>query len=156
MSALSLSDYDFQISYGPSDDRLHEFYIPALSRSIRYDRSAGFFSSSALAVAAAGVAHLIRNEGTMRLLVGASLDEHDIEAIQKGHDLAGVVQKKLLPFLDDPEKMTRRRLEVLAWMVAVGSLKIRVVLPQINGRPLPTPTPWTTLGSNCGKSMDPR
>ncbi|RJR43507.1 MAG: hypothetical protein C4576_14195 [Desulfobacteraceae bacterium] len=136
MSLSSLQNYDFQISYGPTNDRLHEFYIPALSRSIRYDRSAGFFSSSALAVAATGVAHLIKNEGTMRLLVGASLDEQDVDAIQKGHDLAGVVQKKLLPFLEDPEEMTRRRLEVLAWMVAVGSLKIRVVLPQRDGIPL--------------------
>ena len=50
-----LRDHEFQISYGPSDDRLHRFYIPALERSVSYDRSAGFFSSSALAVAAAGL-----------------------------------------------------------------------------------------------------
>ncbi|MFH1931512.1 MAG: hypothetical protein ABIN18_08000 [Pseudomonadota bacterium] len=82
MSSPSLRDYDFKISYGPSDDRLHTFYIPALTRCLGYDRSAGFFSSSALAVAAAGVAHLIKNDVTMRLLVGADLNYQDVAAIK--------------------------------------------------------------------------
>jgi len=46
---VSLCDHLFQLSYGPGDDRLHAFYIPALSASARYDRMAGFFTSSALA-----------------------------------------------------------------------------------------------------------
>jgi hypothetical protein len=60
----------FKIFYGPRDDRLHAFHIPALERSVRYDRSAGSFSSSALAIAAAAMARLIQNGGQMRLLVG--------------------------------------------------------------------------------------
>ena len=131
-----LKSYDFQISYGPADDRLNGFYIPALSRSVRYDRSAGFFSSTALAVAAAGVAHLLKNDGMMRLLVGAELDANDVAAVQQGHDLAQILKDKLLPLLDNPEEMARRRLEVLAWMVAEGRLEIRVVLPCANGKPL--------------------
>jgi hypothetical protein len=63
MPESTLKSYDFQISYGPADDRLNVFYIPALSCSVRYDRSAGYFSSTALAVAAAGVAHLLKNGG---------------------------------------------------------------------------------------------
>jgi hypothetical protein len=133
----SFKDYEFKISYGPADDRLHSFYIPALSRSVQYDRSAGFFSSSALAVAAAGVAHLIKNNGTMRLLVGAELNPEDVAAIQKGHDPATIVKDKFLPLLEDPEEMAKRRLEVLAWMVAEGTLQIKVVLPQRYGKPLP-------------------
>ncbi|MBW1999021.1 MAG: DEAD/DEAH box helicase family protein [Deltaproteobacteria bacterium] len=136
MSAHSLKEYPFEISYGPSDDRLHGFYIPALSRSIRYHRSAGFFSSTALAVAASGVAHLIKNEGSMRLLVGANLDENDVAAIQKGHDLSRILRDKLLPYLDNPDEFAKKRLEVLAWMVAKGTLEIKVVLPQRDGIPL--------------------
>ena len=30
---MRLRDHPFQLSYGPSDDRLHAFYIPALSAS---------------------------------------------------------------------------------------------------------------------------
>ena len=71
----SLQIHPFRIFYSLVDDPLRNFYIPALSASARYDRSTGFFSSSALAVAAEGVARLIQNGGTMRLLVGAALDE---------------------------------------------------------------------------------
>jgi len=137
LAGYSLKEYEFKISYGPADNRLDDFYIPALSRSIQYSRSAGFFSSTALAVAAAGVAHLIKNNGTMRLLVGAELSPQDIEAIKKGHDLGELLKEKFLPFLEDPEDLARRRLEVLAWMVAKGALKIKVVLPQRDGKPLP-------------------
>jgi len=48
----SLRTYPFRIFYSPADNPLENFYIPALSASVQYDRSAGFFSSSALAVAA--------------------------------------------------------------------------------------------------------
>ena len=42
---MNLRDHPFRIYYGPADDPLANFYIPALSASVRYDRSAGFFSS---------------------------------------------------------------------------------------------------------------
>ena len=134
-----LRDYPFQISYGPADDRLRHFYIPALARSVRYDRAAGFFTSSALAVAAAGVAGLIHNGGRMRLLVGARLDEDDVAAIERGHDLAEQITPHFLAQLAEPEDLLlRRRLEALAWMVAADTLEIRVVLPiGPDGRPLP-------------------
>jgi len=136
---MRLRDHDFQISYGPADDRLHDFYIPALSASIRYDRTAGFFSSTALAVAAAGVARLVAQGGTMRLLVGAELSEADVRAIERGQALDEVVAERLIAALSEPEEeVMRRRLEVLAWMVAAGRLQIRVVLPKgPDGYPLP-------------------
>jgi len=91
----SLRNYSFRISYGPSDDRLHQFYIPALRASTRYDRMTGFFTSSALAVAAAGIAHLIAGGGRMRLRVGAQLSPEDVEAIREGHALQKVVAARL-------------------------------------------------------------
>lgn len=137
MAAL-LRDHEFKISYGPQDDRLDDFYIPALERSVQYDRAAGFFSSSALAIAAAGIGRLIQNGGRMRLLVGAKLYEEDVNAIEDGYSLMEQVSGKLLAVLDDPEDLLmRRRLEALAWMVADGMLEIRVVLPtDPSGKPL--------------------
>ena len=66
----SLRGHSWRAYYGPSDDRLNDFYIPALSRSRRYDRSAGYFTSSSIAIAATGLAHLIRSGGRMRLRQG--------------------------------------------------------------------------------------
>lgn len=135
----SLNENSFNIFYGPADDPLHKFYIPALKASLRYDRSAGFFSSTALAVAAEGVAHLIQNGGKMRLLVGAELSEQDVQAIQCGHDLQEKVTESLLQHFPDPQDaLLQRRLEVMAWMVAEGLLEIKVVLPKDqNGNPIP-------------------
>ena len=61
--------------------------LPAvrIGKSVRYDRAAGYFSSTMLAVAAAGVTKLILNGGQMRLLCGADLAEHDVAAINEGH-----------------------------------------------------------------------
>ena len=64
-----------------SDDILFDFYIPMLERTQRYDRISGFFSSTALAVAARGILGLIENGGTMRLLTCQRLSPEDSAAI---------------------------------------------------------------------------
>ncbi len=138
-----LTEVKWNIYYGPSDDRLRDFYIPALSRAVSYDRTAGFFSSRSLAIAAAGVAHLVRSGGSMRLLVGAQLTKEDVQAIERGEEaFNAALEARLLEALQDlasdPTDPARRRLEVLAWLVAAGRLEIRVVLPVgPDGRPLP-------------------
>jgi len=136
---LSLRDHPFRIYYGPADDPLNNFYIPALSASVQYDRRAGYFSSSALAVVAAGVARLIQNGGHMRLLVGAALSEQDVASIRQGYDLKTRITERLLDHFRDPQDaLLRQRLEVLAWMVAEGTLEIKVVLPRDEyGLPIP-------------------
>jgi superfamily II DNA or RNA helicase len=136
----SLRDCEFQISYGPADDRLARFFIPALAASVRYDRAAGYFSSSMLAVAAAGVVGLIANGGKMRLLCGADLSADDVEAVRKGHEeLAAVVARRMKIRLALPEDdYVKNRLQALAWLVGTGQLEILVVLPKgPDGQPLP-------------------
>jgi superfamily II DNA or RNA helicase len=135
-----LRDSDFQISYGPGDDRLNRFFIPALSASVRYDRAAGYFSSSMLAVAAAGVVRLIANGGRMRLLCGADLSQEDVEAIRQGHaQLEELVAKRMKERVFLPESdYVQNRVKALAWLVGTGQLDIRVVLPKgPDGHPLP-------------------
>jgi hypothetical protein len=152
---LSLRDHPFQIYYGPADDPLNNFYVPALSASVQYDRSAGYFSSSALAVAAAGVARLIQNGGRMRLLVGAALSEQDVESIRQGHDLKARLTERLLDHFHDPQDaLLRQRLEVLAWMVAEGTLEIKVVLPRDeHGLPIPAPQTQDYYHTKFGDSL---
>jgi len=137
-----LRDCKFQISYGPSDDRLRSFFIPALAASVRYDRAAGYFSSSMLAVAAAGVVKLIANGGKMRLLCGADLSEEDVKAIEQGQaQLEKLVARRMKERIVLPEDDYRKnRVQALAWLVGTGQLEIMVVLPKgANGHPLPGP-----------------
>lgn len=136
---VSLKDLDIDFYYGPANDPLRNFYIPVLNSSVRYDRSAGFFSSSALAVAAEGIAHLIQNGGKMRLLVGAELSIEDVGAIQSGYDLRTKICENFLDHFPEPQDaLLRQRLEAMAWMVAEGRLEIKVVLPtDAHGNPIP-------------------
>ncbi len=135
-----LKDVQYRVFYRPNDNPLETFYLPTLAASVRYDRSAGFFRSSALAVAAAGIVRLIQNEGRMRLLVGAELSEQDVEAIKKGYEQRDdVLARNMLGQFPDPgDGQLKQRLDALTWMVANGTLDIKVVLPlDEQGYPIP-------------------
>jgi len=82
---LGLRDLDLKPAYdSDEDDILNDFYIPALSESIRYSRLAGFFSSTALAIAARGICSFILKGGQMELIIGARLSKRDVDAIKAG------------------------------------------------------------------------
>ena len=142
---MNLPTHPFRLSYGPRDDRLHDFYLPALERSVLYRRSTGYFSSAALAVAAAGVARLVENDGSMQLLCGADLASEDVEAVLRGESLKGRVERAMLRGIElgqggDIDARLTARLEILAWLVAHEKLTIRVVLPKgPDGQPVPSP-----------------
>ncbi len=134
-----LRDREWRIYYPDTRERLSDFYIPALSVAKSYDRSAGYFTSRSLAIAAAGVSRLLRNEGTMRLLVGAQLTEEDVKAVEEGYDLRERIAAGLVAQLRDPADLVERdRLAALAWMVARNRLEVRVVL-EADERGLPIP-----------------
>jgi len=129
---MNLRDIQFKHAYdSDEDDALNEFYIPTLSSSTRYRRLAGFFSSSALAVAARGISGLIRNGGRMELVVGAKLRKVDIEAIKKGIEARErVIADAMIKNLDQIEsEFVRDHVRALAWMVANNKLEIKVAIP---------------------------
>ena len=122
---------DLRISYTTSDDPLHTFYIPVLSRAKHLDRSAGYFTAHGLALMAQGLSRFIANGGRMRLLVGAKLEEGDVEAISAGADLLEITRDRLVRLFEGPQdEVQTRRLEALAWMVSTGALEIKVGLPK--------------------------
>lgn len=127
---FGLRGRSWRTSYGRPDDPLNSFFIPALERSIAYDRIAGFFTSSGLAVAATGIAGLISRGGRMRLLVGAQLTEQDVAAILSGIELQDMLVWKFQGMLADPQALADalvlRRLEAMAWLVANDRLDVRV------------------------------
>ena len=64
------------------DDILWDFYIPVLSMAKSYDRIAGFFSSTSLALCARGMEDFISNGGTMRLVTCPQLSKQDVEILE--------------------------------------------------------------------------
>lgn len=126
-----LSDRPWKTKYTPDDgDLISLFYVPALECSVRYDRTTGYFSASALSLAMRGLEGLIRNNGRMRLIVGCTLKEPEVLAIEKGENLRDLMQAKMLPeFVDAPDQETAAALGLLAWMVARGHLEVKVAIP---------------------------
>ena len=130
---------DWKLKYTPEDGDLVElFYLPALWDAKRYDRLTGYFSASALTLAARGIEGLVRNRGRMRLIVGCTLDPAEIAAIHEGAALRGQVTEHLRRWPLKPEDGREAdALELLAWMVANDHLDVKVAVPtDDSGRPV--------------------
>ena len=126
-----LPDYDWQTKYDADGRTLVEtFFIPALASATRYDRTTGYFSAGVLMLASRGVEGLVRNGGRMRLVVGCTLGEAEVEAIERGQQLKALVQERLgaIP-LQPTGDAERQALELLSWMIARGHLEMKVAIP---------------------------
>jgi SNF2 family DNA or RNA helicase len=126
-----LRDTAWRLKYTPDDgDLVRLFYVPALRSAVRYDRLTGYFSARALALAARGIEGLVVNNGRMRLIVGCTLGEEEVVAIERGESLRTAVERTFIkmPVLSaDPR--TLDALELVAWMVANGYLDVKLAVP---------------------------
>jgi len=132
---VSLKNHPWRLSYSTSAhiaggkpiDILHDFYLPALQGSVRYDRVAGYFRSTSLAAASQGFSAFVANKGKARMVVGADLNLADVRAILAGAEerLAAALTSELEQAEPWPEAVVNG-VELLAWMVARGFLEIRV------------------------------
>jgi len=117
------------ISYG--DDTISESLIkPCLKVAKRYRRSAGFFSSSVIAVVLDGIVLLVRNGGKIQLVTSQRLSDADIEAIHIGylkrHEV--IENSFLISFTEEVEKLDDANLEILSELVARGIMDVKVAV----------------------------
>src|SRR3989304_9071543 len=113
-----------------SDDILHDFYIPALEASIGYRRLAGFFSSASLAIAARGVLGLIKNGGTIKLIVSTKLHKNDVDIIINSYqEPEKYIEKRMLAELAELEnEFVRDHVYALGWMIANKKIEFKVAV----------------------------
>ncbi len=133
---MALRNLQIQLSYRTGrNDLVRDFFIPCLEESTLYRRSAGYFSSAGLALAARGVASLVTRKGEMRLVVSPELDPQDVEALQGALDEPETVLKRIVAssMEDVEDALTRDRLNALAWLAAKGYLRIKLAL-RVNER----------------------
>ncbi len=133
MVIMNLRTPDFPLVLDNStNDVQNDFFVPALSASIRYDRGVGYFSSGWLRTVSVGIVQFAANHGRMRLITSPILDADDWEAIQLG-DQANQdsrLHSILARNIDDLGKsLNADTLSALAWMIADGILAIRLALP---------------------------
>lgn len=118
------------------DDILWDFYIPVLSMSKNYDRIAGFFSSSSLALSARGLEDFISNGGKMRLVTCPQLSKNDVDMLEK--TTKNIDQLLTDNFIKDyseiESQFQRDHVQALGWMIANGKLEIKIAVIRKNGR----------------------
>ena len=111
------------------DNLLFDFYIPVLSEGVKYDRLAGFFSSSVLCISAKGIANFIHNGGKMRMIVCPRLNENDIKAIMNSNETYSYIERIMLEEIDKAEHFFREEpVKALSWMIVKQMLDIRVAI----------------------------
>lgn len=124
---MGLKDIQIKPLYNSDqDDTLNEFYVPALSNSIKYKRIAGYFSSNAFAIAAKGIAKFINNGGKMQLIANVVLSEEDQNAIKKALDVAQ--RNMIVEFENLEDELMKDHIKMLAWMVKNNLLEIKIAV----------------------------
>lgn len=122
------------LSFYESDDRpFDSFMLPMLGQASRYDRIAGYFSSSSLADGAVGLESFVERRGHIRLVVNAELTREDVDAVEHGLSLREAADRAVERVrFDDPA------VGLLAALVAVNVIDIRVAVPlhPQDGRPI--------------------
>ena len=115
-----------------STDLIREFFIPALSNSICYDRGVGYFSSGWLRLASQGMVEFAANGGHARWVTSPILSVLDWEVLLAGD--AARSDCALLEALDCDiatlsETLEKNTLSALAWMVADEMLDFNSRVP---------------------------
>ena len=112
------------------DDIIEDYYVPVLGASVHYDRIAGFFASSSMAVAARGLSEFIQNGGKMRLITSPRLNSDDLEVVRKiaenSEDLS------LRDFGIDTDNLEtefeKNHVKALGWMLSSGLLEMKLAI----------------------------
>lgn len=112
---------------------IKEFFVPALSNSIRYDRGVGYFSASWLRLAIEGMIKFAENGGKARWITSPILSETDWAAMVAGisarydNQLFDILDKKI----DDlKNSLSKDTLSAFAWMIADDILDFKLALPR--------------------------
>ncbi len=128
-----LRDLRLKAVYRSDEDNiLEDFYLPALSVGVSYQRAVGYFSGAMLSYAAQGISALVQNNGSMQLIIGGEISASDERAIREGYDTRELSERIGLDLLKTmgsiADALCVRRLETLSWLVASGRLDIKLAL----------------------------
>lgn len=128
---MTFVDLNLNNTYDSDEDNiLEDFYIPVLSKSVRYNRLAGYFSSTTLAAAAQGMADFIKNCGKMKLVTSIRLSEQDQQAMLDGvHKPEEIIVDNFWREFNIVDNIQGDRVAALAWMISQGNLEIKIAIP---------------------------
>ena len=134
MSVVAFTDLNLLKHYKTYKHNIvKEFYTPVLQESVLYQRSVGFFSSTALIELTKGIAGIVKNGGKIQFIVSPYLSEEDVAAIQKGYEKKKIIEQALLREYKEPENyFQEERLNLLSHLIENGNLEIKVAFTPPN------------------------
>ncbi len=140
---MDYTELNIKTSYESDiDDLISDFYIPMMSGAKRYDRIAGFFSSTSLAIAARGIAGLVENGGTMRLVTCPRLNKQDVTVMNTAAtNMEVLLTDALIREISTAtieDSFQKNHVAALGWMLAHNLLEIKIALICKNGQYLGT------------------
>ena len=130
---MEYTDFNIHEAYETGeDDLVMDFFVPMLANAKRYDRIAGFFSSTSLALSARGIAGLIANNGTMRIVASPRLSKEDVTMINGSvKDPETLIVECLLKGIDGSDvadQFCRDHVAALGWMLANRRLEMQIAI----------------------------
>ncbi len=134
-----LSTLRLKISYDTDiDDIVDDFYVPVLSLANEYDRIAGFFSSSSLALAARGMEQFLTNNGRMKLVTCPKLGSKDLAMIEQSvKDVQSIIADSFIAdYSEIEDEFQKDHVKAMGWMLANGLLEMKIAIVEKDGHVL--------------------
>jgi superfamily II DNA or RNA helicase len=139
---MGLRDLKFKAVYHPGmpgENIIGDMLIPALSQASTYQRVAGYFSSTSLAVAAQGIAGMVSTGGKYQLVTSHELVKTDLTNLKDAYNSQELEESLIQSFLDSwrelaslEEAIKKKHVEAMLWLLKEGRLEVRVVVPYRN------------------------
>lgn len=126
-----LKNCNFRINYTSEEDDLYkDFYLPALTHTINYDRAVGYFSISVLLKAPAALSQLVERNGRIRIIFSKVVSEQDLDQIRRGYeyDFESSTPSFLKILESHKGTLIEYRIRLLAYLLWTGKLEIKVAL----------------------------
>ena len=130
---MALNELNLRISYRSYDENdltiPNSFLNPCLKETVLYQRSVGYFSSSAFNNIEKGINGLIQNNGVIQLITTPMLKKEDIMAINTGIMLNKnkIVENFELNFINEINKLDDKNLLLLVELISTNKMEIKIV-----------------------------
>ena len=130
---MSLKDLPIAPGYSTSQNYLlGDFYAPSLRESVSYDRSAGFFSSSLIALAPLAYSNFVQRGGRIRLICSPHLSAEDALRLSAEVDPSLIDSNAIahsISKLREADDLAKSLTTVLSSLIAAEILQLKFARP---------------------------
>jgi superfamily II DNA or RNA helicase len=120
----------------PEENIVGDLLVPALSQAASYQRVAGYFSSTSLAVAAQGIASMVAGGGKYQLVTSHELVRTDLVNLHDAYESTQVEDALVESFLETwralqslEQAIKKKHVEAMLWLLREGRLEVKIVVP---------------------------